>query len=82
MVDEKASLLSYNRILLKIKYSLYSAVVFFLFANPETANILQQILGRYITFLLPSGALTVSGMLFNTGLFFFTMLGLMLLPSD
>lgn len=82
MAEDKASLLSYNRLLLKMKYSLYSALVFFLFANPETANIFQQILGRYVTFLTPSGSLTISGMMFNTGLFFITMLGLMLLPSD
>jgi len=76
------SLLTYNRILLKVKYSLYSALVFFLFANPETSIILQRALGNYITFIHPTGALTISGILFNTALFFFTMLCLMLLPSE
>jgi hypothetical protein len=75
-------LMTYNRVLLKVKYSLYSALVFFLFANPETSILLQKALGHYITFLRPSGALTITGILFNTGLFFFTMLGLMLLPSE
>jgi hypothetical protein len=72
----------FNRVLLKAKYSFYSALVFFLFANPETALVLQRVLGGYVTFLTPSGVPTVSGILFNTVLFFFTMLGLMLLPSE
>ena len=72
----------YPRVLLKAKYSFYSALVFFLFANPETALALQRILGGYVTFLTPTGVPTVSGILFNTGLFFVTMLGLMLLPSE
>ena len=71
-----------NRILLKAKYSLYSALVFFLFANPETTLILQRIFGNIITFITPAGAPTISGIFISTGLFFFTMLGLMLLPSE
>jgi hypothetical protein len=74
--------MSYNRILLKAKYSLYSALVFFLFANPETSFILQRIFGKFVDFITPSGAITVSGIFINTGLFFITMLGLMLLPSE
>ena len=73
---------TYHRILLKAKYSFYSALVFFLFANPETTLVLQRALGGYVSFLTPTGVPTVSGILFNTGLFFFTMLGLMLLPSE
>ncbi len=68
--------------MLKAKYSFYSALVFFLFANPETSLALQRVLGGYVTFLTPNGSPTVSGILFNTVLFFFTMLGLMLLPSE
>ena len=78
----KSPSITYHRVLLKVKYSFYSALVFFLFANPETSLILQRALGNYVTFIQPSGALTISGILFNTALFFFTMLGLMLLPSD
>jgi len=80
--SSSSNVLTYNRILLKIKYSLYSALVFFLFANPETSLILQKVFGSYVTFVQSSGALTISGILCTTGLFFFTMLGLMLLPSD
>jgi hypothetical protein len=80
--ENKSPAFSYNRVLLKVKYSFYSALVFFLFANPETSLILQRIMGNYVSFVTTSGALTVSGMLFNTALFFVTMLGLMLLPSE
>jgi hypothetical protein len=71
-----------NKLLLKIKYSFYSALVFFLFANPKTHEVLQQILHRYITVTEPSGALTVNGFFLSTGLFFVTILGMMLLPQE
>jgi hypothetical protein len=71
-----------NRILLKAKYSFYSALVFFLFANPETTNIFQNLVGKSIALITPSGALTMTGIFINTALFFLTMLGLMLLPSE
>jgi hypothetical protein len=80
--ESKSTTFSYNRVLLKVKYSFYSALVFFLFANPETSLILQRVFGNYVSFVTSTGALTVSGILFNTVLFFFTMLGLMLLPSE
>jgi hypothetical protein len=78
----RSSSFTFNRILLKAKYSLYSALVFFLFANPETYIVLQRFFGKIVTFITPSGAPTISGIFINTGLFFITMLGLMLLPSD
>jgi len=62
-----------NRLLLKIKYSFYCALVFFLFANPETAVVLQQVIGAYTP---------LYGLFFHTILFFITVLGLMLLPSE
>jgi len=71
-----------NRVLLKAKYSLYSALVFFLFANPETLAILQRFFGGFVSFMTPNGAPTILGIFINTGLFFCTMLGLMLLPSE
>lgn len=78
----KSSSFSFNRIMLKAKYSLYSALVFFLFANPETILILQRFFGRFVTFITPAGAPTIAGIFINTGLFFLTMLSLMLLPSE
>lgn len=62
-----------NRLLLKIKYSFYCALVFFLFANPETAAVLQRVVGNYTV---------TNGLFFHTALFFITVLGLMLLPSE
>ncbi len=74
--------LTYNRFFLKVKYSFYSALVFFLFANPETLLILQRFLGKFVTFVGSGGGATMTGIFTSTGLFFITMLGLMLLPSD
>ena len=73
---------TFNRVLLKAKYSLYSALVFFLFANPETTIILQRVFGKFVTLITPGGVPTITGIFFSTGLFFLTMLGLILLPSD
>jgi hypothetical protein len=79
---ESSNSFSFNRVLLKAKYSLYSALVFFLFANPETTIILQRFFGKMVSFITPGGAPTIAGIFVSTGLFFFTMLGLMLLPSE
>jgi len=77
-----ANTFSYNRILLKAKYSFYSALVFFLFANPETLVILQRFFGNVTTIITSGGAPTIHGIFLSTFLFFMTMLGLMLLPSE
>lgn len=79
---EKRSNFTFNRVFLKAKYSFYSALVFFLFANPETTLILQRVFGKFINFITPCGAPTITGIFASTALFFLTMLGLMLLPSD
>ncbi len=81
-VAPKSDALTFNRVFLKGKYSLYSAIVFFLFANPETLLILQKFFGKIIQITTPSGAPTVPGIFLSTLLFFLTMLGLMLVPSD
>ena len=73
---------TFNRVFLKAKYSLYSALVFFLFANPETTLILQRFFGKFVSFITPAGAPTITGIFVSTALFFTTMLGLMLMPSD
>jgi hypothetical protein len=78
----RSSQFTFNRFLLKAKYSLYSALVFFLFANPETTLILQRFFGKFVSFITPAGAPTISGIFISTFLFFITMLGLMLLPSE
>lgn len=77
-----SNLFTYNRFMLKAKYSLYSALVFFIFANPETILILQRFFGHIVNFITPCGAPTMIGIFVSTLLFFLSMLGLMLLPSD
>jgi hypothetical protein len=77
----RTPLFTYNRFFLKAKYSFYSALVFFLFANPETSNIFQRFFGNYVNFI-QGGTPTITGIFINTLLFFLTMLGLMLLPSE
>ena len=73
---------SYNRILLKAKYSFYSALVFFLFANPESYAVLQRIFGHSMNIITSGGGPTIHGIFISTFLFFMTMLGLMLLPNE
>jgi hypothetical protein len=80
--NSRSGQFTFNRIFVKAKYSLYSTLVFFLFANPETTLILQRFFGKFVDFITPSGAPTMAGIFTSTGLFFITMLGLMLMPSD
>ncbi len=81
-VKEQKMPFTFHRILLKAKYSMYSALVFFLFANPETIRILHRTLHHFVDIISPSGLITTEGIFITTGLFFITMLGLMLLPSE
>ena len=66
---------------LKAKYSFYSALVFFLIANPETFKITQMLFGSLIT-MANGGCPTPMGLFFHTVIFFFVLLGLMLFPRD
>jgi len=70
-----------NKLLLRVKYSFYSALVFFLFANPETYKVIQKGLGKYIAYTDASGVPTAIGFFSQTGLFFLTILGLMMIPN-
>ena len=70
-------------IALKAKYSFYSALVFFLVANPETYRVVQKVLGGVLGELASSaGCPTQLGLLFHTVVFFFVMLALMMFPRD
>jgi len=71
-----------NRFLLKIKYSFYSTLVFFVFANPETFRIIHGLIGSRVAIITAGGAPTPIGFFLHAALFFLTMLGLMMLPSD
>ena len=73
---------SMNRILLKAQYSFYRALVFFLFANPESFAALQRMFGHSVSIITSGGAPTIHGIFISTFLFFITMLGLMLLPNE
>jgi hypothetical protein len=66
---------------LKAKYSLYSALVFFLIACPETFKITQMLFGSLFT-VANGGCPTPLGFFFHTVIFFFVLLGLMLFPRD
>ena len=66
---------------LKAKYSLYSALVFFLIAGPETFKLTQSLFGSFFT-IANGGCPTPFGFFFHTVIFFFVLLGLMLFPRD
>jgi len=72
---------SYLPLGLKAKYSFYSALVFFLVANPETYKVTQMVFGRFFT-ISNGGCPTPAGLFFHSSVFFFMLLGLMLFPRD
>jgi len=80
--DASKPAFSMNRVLLKAKYAIYSALIFFLLANPETALVIQRLVGGLFHIVTSGGALTIQGLFIHTALFFFIMFGLMLLPSE
>lgn len=80
--EDKKPAFSMNRFLLKVKYSFYSMLVFFIFANPESLKLLQMAFGQFVTLGSSDGVPTTLGLFSMAGLFFATMLGLMMLPSD
>ena len=70
-------------IALKAKYSFYSALVFFLVANPETYKIIHWMLSGFVgTIANANGCPTPIGLFLHTILFFFVMLALMMFPRD
>jgi hypothetical protein len=68
-------------VMLKVKYSLISALVFFIVANPEFYKITQWAFGGFFQVAHPMGAATPAGMLLHTVLFFGAMFGLMAIPN-
>lgn len=63
---------------LKFKYSLYSALAFFLVANPVTFKFVNSL----ITGVAVNGCPTAFGFMLHTLVFFGVLYGLMSLPSD
>ena len=80
--EEPSSQFTMNRFLLKVKYSFYSTLVFFIFANPETFRIVHGLLGKVMPIITPAGVPTPAGFFLHAFGFFATMLGLMMLPSE
>lgn len=74
--------MSESNIGLKMKYSFYSALVFFLVANPETYMLSQLLLGRFLPIASTSGCPTTLGFFLHTFVFFIVMLALMMFPRD
>jgi hypothetical protein len=70
-------------ILLKAKYSFYSALVFFLIANPETYKTIDSLFNRWLPpTASASGCATPLGLFLHTFLFFSVMMALMMFPRD
>jgi len=70
-------------ILLKAKYSFYSALVFFLVANPETYKITDWMFGSFMPPISNNaGAPTPVGLFLHTIIFFIVILSLMMFPRD
>jgi hypothetical protein len=69
-------------IMLKIKYSFYSALVFFLIASPETYKFTQQLFGSFINIASSAGCPTLNGFFIHTFMFFIVMVALMMFPRD
>jgi hypothetical protein len=68
---------------LKAKYSFYSALVFFLVANPETYKVIQKVFGGLLGDIASiAGCPTPLGLFVHTVVFFFVILGLMAFPRD
>lgn len=63
---------------LKVKYSLYSALIFFLIANPATYRVVNSLLPG----IAVNGCPTAFGLLLHTFVFFLALVGIMMLPKD
>jgi hypothetical protein len=67
---------------LKAKYAAYTALVFFLVANPETYKLFQRAFGSWVEIASDGGCPTPAGFFIHTGLFFLLLWALMLFPRD
>ena len=67
---------------LKAKYAMYSALVFFVVANPETYRVTNNAFGWFLIIADSAGHPTPLGFFFHTFIFFLLLWGLMLFPRD
>lgn len=79
-VKESASYMP--NVALKAKYAMYSALVFFVIANPETYRVTQSVFGRFLDIADSVGHPSPFGFFFHTFLFFLLLWALMLFPRD
>jgi hypothetical protein len=68
-------------IMLKAKYSLISALVFFIVANPEFYKFTDTLFGWLVETVTAAGAPTPMGIVLHSVIFFAAMLGLMMVPN-
>ena len=69
-------------LLLQMKYSFYTTLVFFLLSAPETYKTIQHVLGPYLGTLSVNGCPGKVGVAVQTGLFFIVMLALLSIPRQ
>lgn len=88
MPDKQSAPLTQNmppvqiNVALKAKYAAYTALVFFLVANPETYKLFQRAFGSWVEIASDGGCPTPTGFFIHTGLFFLLLWALMLFPRD
>ena len=68
-------------IMLKAKYSLISALVFFIVANPEFYKFTDTLFGWLVETVTATGTPTPMGVVLHSVIFFAAMLGLMMVPG-
>ena len=68
--------------LLKFKYSLYSALAFFLLASPQMFTFVNNILGGLVKIAEPNGCPTSMGLMIHTIVFLVLLYFMMSLPRD
>jgi len=61
----------------KMRYSLYSAIVFLIIASPLMFKIVNSILGRLIPIASPSGCPTIAGLVIHSIVFGLIVYGMM-----
>jgi hypothetical protein len=67
---------------LKLKYSLYSALAFFLISSPQVYSLVQAILGSVVKIADPTGCPTSFGLILHTLIFLGLLYLMMSLPRD
>jgi hypothetical protein len=67
---------------LKFKYSLYSALAFFLLASPQVFSFVNSLIGSFVKVSDPNGCPTAFGLILHTIIFLGLLYLMMSLPRD